>query len=385
MESQGIMSDRAGTRVPTISNVGAFSPNPLPPEPELEMSVERQVLLSRADQALARLDGACQVLPDPQMFVFMFMNKEAVLSSQIEGTRSSLLDVFDFETGRKPKHGDVGEVVNYIKAMNHGLERLKELPPSNRLFKDIHKILMADVRGGQRQPGQFRRIQNWIGPAGAAITEADFVPPPPNQVVDLMGRLEKYIHQDSTLPHLIKIALVHYQFETIHPFLDGNGRLGRMLVTFYLTWRSCLSQPVLYLSYYLKRYRQRYYDLLNKVRYEGDFESWVDFFLEGVRVTSEQAHSAAKRIIDLRQRATNALLEAGNSSPLAIKLLYHLFSWPVLSVNDVAKKFDTAYSNASRLVKLFEEFGLLREMTGQKRNRRYIFYDYFEILREGLD
>ena len=260
----GAAADRAGRYVRQIGGYRAFLPAPLPPEPPIRLSGELQSLLSRADLALGRLDGSIQTLPNPDLFVYMYVRKEAVLSSQIEGTQSSLQDLLSAEAqifaAERPR--DVDEVVNYVRAMNHGLARLKDLPVSVRLIREIHGELLAGVRGSHLTRGELRRSQNWIGPAGCTLNEAIFVPPPPQNVPEALGALERFLHEDKRLPLLIKIGLAHAQFETIHPFLDGNGRVGRLLITFLLCENGALRKPVLYLSHYFKRHRQQYYVLL---------------------------------------------------------------------------------------------------------------------------
>ncbi len=273
---------RAGHYARQPSGYRAFIPAPLPPSPHLRLRGQVQTLLSRADRELGRLDGSITTLPNPELFVFMYVRKEAVLSSQIEGTQSSLQDVLAAEANlfsgeRKPS--DVYEVINYIDAMNYGLARLAELPISVRLIREIHRRLLARARGGRLSPGELRTSQNWIGPAGCLLGEATFIPPPPPVVPEALGELERFLHAKDDLPALAKIGLAHAQFETIHPFLDGNGRVGRLLITFLLTERGILQKPVLYLSHYFKRNRQAYYEHLQAIRDEGRWEEWLEFWL----------------------------------------------------------------------------------------------------------
>jgi len=266
--------DIAGKFISQLSGYKSFIPNPLPPEPPIKYDDRFQFLLSEADRALARLDGVASVLPNPDLFIAMYTKKEALLSSQIEGTQASLEGVLAFEADWKPKDdiNEIKEVVNYVKSMNYGIDRLRnnDFPMSLRLIKEIHKILLKGVRGTSRRPGEFRKSQNWIGPPGGTINDAIFIPPPHYQVDELMSDLEKFIHEKDNIPPLVKIGLIHAQFETIHPFLDGNGRIGRLLITFYLYWAGILNRPLLYLSNYLKKYRDKYYDYLMKIRLEGD-------------------------------------------------------------------------------------------------------------------
>ena len=376
------MGRRSGIFITQPSGYKAFVPNPMPPEPPVAIDEKTQVLLSRADRALARLDGISYILPDPELFVAMYIKKEALLSSQIEGTQASLVDVLEFEAGERGFKSDVEEVINYIKAMNYGLNRLNDIPMSLRLIKEIHAILLKGVRGSDRQPGEFRTTQNWIGPTNL-LSEASFIPPPPEEVMKAMGDLEKFFYEQTNLPPLVKCALIHYQFETIHPFLDGNGRMGRLLITFYLCWEKILSRPLLYLSYFFKKYRQEYYDRLNNVRYGDDFEGWVQFFLRGVVEVSSQATETARRIMALLKEDRNRLLEAKISSPLAAGLLDKLFSSPVITISEVAAFFNTSYQRAHRLISQFEQVGILKEITGKRRNRLFVYQNYMDILKEG--
>ncbi|MBM4272561.1 MAG: Fic family protein, partial [Deltaproteobacteria bacterium] len=362
----------------------AFIPSPLPPEPPVRIEGTLQNLLSRADMSLARLDGLAETLPNVDLFIAMYVKKEALLSSQIEGTQASLDDLFAFETGEKLKNlNDVTEVVNYVKAMNHGIERLQNLPMSLRLIKEIHAVLLEEVRGSERLPGEFKRSQNWIGPPGCTLNEATFVPPPPHESLDAMGDLEHYMHGKAELPVLIDCALIHYQFETIHPFLDGNGRIGRLLITFYLYWKEVLHKPLLYLSYYFKRNRQEYYDRLNMVRDTGHYEQWIDFFLKGVIVTAGSAMDTARKILELQSNHRRMLWEKRISSPIAVGILEQLFYTPVVSVGELANQFKISYQAASTLVSQLEKAGILRETTGKKRDKRFVYGDYVEILAEG--
>ncbi|MFM9103434.1 MAG: Fic family protein, partial [Cyanobium sp.] len=293
-------STRAGQYRAQPSGYRAFIPAPLPPSPPLRLEGELQRLLSQADRALGRLDGSVQTLPNPDLFVFMYVRKEAVLSSQIEGTQSSLQDLLAAEAnllGAESRPRDVDEVVNYVRAMQHGLARLGELPVSIRLIREIHQELLQGVRGSHLTPGDLRRSQNWIDPGGCGLAEASFVPPPPEELPQALGELELFLHQQDDLPALLKIGLAHAQFETIHPFLDGNGRIGRLLITYLLTENGILHKPVLYLSHYFKRHRQAYYDHLQAVRDQGDWEGWLAFFLRGVAEVSAEATDTARKIL----------------------------------------------------------------------------------------
>ena len=380
------MDGRAGTFVTQPGGYKAFIPNPLPPSPPIRFDGKLQSLLSEADRALARLDGITTVLPNPDLFIAMYVKKEALLSSQIEGTQASLEGVLEFEADLIPKENinEIKEVINYIRALNYGIERLKELPMSLRLIKEIHRILLEETRGAHRGPGEFRKSQNWIGPPGASLNEAIFVPPPPEVVLPTMGDLEKIFHnKNNNIPPLIKIALIHSQFETIHPFLDGNGRIGRLLITFYLFWQGILSKPLLYLSFYLKKNRADYYDLLMKVRLKGTWEDWIKFFLNGVSEISEEAAKTAREVIRLKEELITKLYDNSISSVYGIKLIDLLFETPLVSVKDISGKLNISKESANELVKKFEKIGILKEITGKQRYKKYSFKQYIEIIARG--
>ncbi len=363
---------RAGRYLQQPTGYRAFIPAPLPPNPPVRLEGEIQQWLSQADRALGRLDGSIQTLPHPDLFVAMYVRKEAVLSSQIEGTQSSLQDLLAAEaqifSPERPR--DVDEVVNYVRAMNYGLDRLRNLPVSVRLIREIHQRLMQGVRGQHLAPGEPRTTQNWIGPAGCTLVEASFVPPPPHEVLRLLGDLELFLHSDAPLPLLIRIGLAHAQFETIHPFLDGNGRVGRLLITFLLCEKEVLLKPVLYLSYYFKRYRQQYYECLQAVRDHGDWEQWLIFFLRGVFEVSQQATETARQILLLRERHRELITDRfGRAAGNGHRVLEHLYQHPIVSVAEVQDLINTTYPAANNLVHQFERHGVLQEITGQKRNR----------------
>lgn len=380
------VATRAGRYLSQPAGYRAFVPARLPPDPPLDLAGAAQALLSSADRALGRLDGSVLTLPNPDLFVFMYVRKEAVLSSQIEGTQSSLQDLlaaeaalFDVELPR-----DVDEVVNYVRAMNHGLARLPELPVSVRLIREIHAELMKGVRGGRLQPGELRTSQNWIGPGGCTLTTATFVPPPHHVVPEVLGDLEQFLHQADALPPLVKIALAHVQFETIHPFLDGNGRVGRLLITFLLTERGVLHKPVLYLSHYFKRHRQAYYEHLQAVRDRGDWEAWLAFFLRGVIEVADEATETARRILRLREAHRAAITDRlGRAAGNGHKVLESLFDRPIVSVNDVRAMTGTTYAAANSLVARLVEIHVLEEMTGYTRNRRFRYAPYIALFNDN--
>lgn len=380
-------STRAGRYVRQPTGYRAFMPASLPPDnPPLLLGGELPGLLSAADRALGRLDGSVLTLPNPDLFVFMYVRKEAVLSSQIEGTQSSLQDLLAAEARLFDPSlpSDVDEVINYVRAMNHGLARLAELPVSVRLIREIHTELMRGVRGGRLQPGELRTSQNWIGPAGCTLTTASFVPPPHHAVPESLGQMEKFLHAHDDLPPLIKIALAHVQFETIHPFLDGNGRVGRLLITFLLTERGVLHKPVLYLSHYFKQYRQAYYDHLQAVRERGAWEEWLAFFLRGVIEVSGEAAETARRILQLREQHRQAITEQlGRAAGNGHKILESLFDRPIVGVNDVREMTGTTYAAANSLVSRLVKLNLLSEMTGYARNRRFRYAPYIDLFNDA--
>ena len=337
---------RAGHYAQQPAGYRAFIPAPLPPNPPVHLTGDLQQRLSQADRALGRLDGSIQTLPNPDLFVFMYVRKEAVLSSQIEGTQSSLQDLLAAEAQilAPDRPQDVNEVINYVWAVNYGLKRLADLPISVRLIKDIHARLLDGVRGSDLTPGELRPSQNWIGPSGCTLAEAIFVPPPPQEVLKALGDLEAFLHHEDDLPLLIKIGLAHAQFETIHPFLDGNGRMGRLLITFLLCEREVLLKPVLYLSYYFKRHRTTYYERLQAVRDTGDWESWLAFFLQGVAEVSAQATETARRILALREDHRALITEQfGRAAGNGHRLLETLYERPIVSVNNVQDLIGTSY------------------------------------------
>jgi Fic family protein len=314
----------------------------------------------------------------------MYVKKEALLSAQIEGTQASLEDIFEFERGIKPENiNDVTEVINYIKALNYGMKRLAEIPMSLKLIKELHTLLLKGTRGAEKTPGEFKKSQNWIGAAGCNLNTAAFVPPPTEETFKAMGDLEIYMHSKSTLPVLINCALIHYQFETIHPFLDGNGRLGRLLITYYLYWKYVLKKPLLYMSYYLKKNRQEYYDRLTLVRKNDDYEQWIKFFLKGIIETSQSAIENTRKILDLKEHHQKLLLTSKVPTLTKVLLLDKLFHSPVITINEVQDEFKISHQSASKLVNSFEKIGILKEITGKKRDRKFAYADYLEILSEG--
>ncbi|WP_141324140.1 MULTISPECIES: Fic family protein [Myxococcus] len=375
---------RAGRYVQQLRGYRAFIPSGLPPDPPIRLEGPLTSLLSEADRALGRLDGVSSILPNPDLFVAMYVRHEAVLSSQIEGTQSTLEDVLEFEMdGRGARvTKDVEEVVNYVRAMNFGLERLDSLPLSLRLLREIHARLMEGVRGSERSPGDFRTSQNWIGPQGCSLSTATFVPPPPHEMQEALANLESFLHRPSELPVLILCGLAHAQFETIHPFLDGNGRVGRLLITLLLCERRVLERPLLYLSVYLKKHRAEYYDRLTAIRSGGDWEGWLRFFLRGVAEVSASATNTARAILKLREDSRQRVAHSAQ----ATRLLDFLFERPVITVRATEEHLSCSYVTAASVIESMVAAGLLRETTGQKRNRLYRYEPYLALFeKEGLE
>lgn len=375
---------RAGHFVKQLTGYTAFIPKALPPEPTIEYDEELVQLLTSAERALGKLDGISSVLPNQDLFVSMYVKKEAVLSSQIEGTQSSLNDILEYEVDKSPdKHPkDIGEVVNYVKAMNYGLQRVKEFPLSQRLIKEIHAVLMNKGRGSEKEPGEFRRSQNWIGPSGCTLNQAMFVPPPVDEMKEAISDLEKFLHAENEIPILIVCGLVHAQFETIHPFLDGNGRVGRLLITFLLCQKGILQRPLLYLSHYLKLNRQEYYDRLMDVRRKGKWEEWLKFFLRGVHSVSKEASEKARKIVAMREK--HRQLISSNLKNLSSGLKFHdyLFDHPVCNSQMVQDYLKTTYYVANKLLDQFVDLGLLKTTTKRKRNKHYFYKEYCELFED---
>ena len=367
--------------------VRAFIPQPLPPQPALEMSDRRQRLLERATLSLGRLDSVTLLLPDPGLFLYAYVRREAVLSSQIEGTQSSLTQLMLFELQEAPgvPLDDVTEVSNYVAALDHGIRRLSEgLPLSNRLIREMHQILLSQGRGSEKNPGEFRRSQNWIG--GTRPANAHFVPPPPQYVEECMADLERFLHDEGhSYPSVIKVALAHAQFETIHPFLDGNGRVGRLLIAFTLHHDHVLAQPLLYLSLYFKQHRDEYYRLLDSVRSQGDWETWTDFFLEGVDYTASNAVETAKRLVDLFQRDEQQIQSVSGQASAPLRVFRSLCERPLLTVKEARERTGLSFPAAGGAMQTLKELGIAREISGKRRNRVFAYDQYLTILNEGTE
>lgn len=376
------------TEVVSVQNerVEAYIPYPLPPEPDVDMSGELQKLFDQAHVSLGKLDAINEIVPNTELFLYMYVRKEAVLSSQIEGTQSSLSDLLTHEVGEAVPvpQDDVAEVGNYIAALNHGLERMQkdDFPLSLRLLKEMHAILLRSGRGQNLAPGEYRRTQNWVG--GTRPGNAVFIPPPHTHLMDLMSDLEKFLHDEAT-PSLLKAALAHLQFETIHPHLDGNGRLGRLMITLNLCAEGLLKQPSLYLSLYFKTYRQQYYDMLDVVRRKGDWEAWLSFFAEAVVKTANQAVATAKELQKLLAKDDAIIAGLGKAKKTAMALHYELMAQPISTPSSLVEATGKTHATVSNSLRLLEEKGIVKEVSGRKRNRIYAYSEYIRIIDTGLD
>lgn len=381
-------ANRAGFFMNSAVGYKSFVPAELPPNPPIQYDDELQGLLSLADRKLGRLDGVTQILPNPELFVAMYVKKEAVLSSQIEGTQASFVDVLSTEYNQADdqRHDDVKEVINYVDAMNWGLEQLASFPLSLRLIRNIHARLIHNTRGANKNPGEFRTSQNWIGPAGCTLNTATFVPPTVPDMNVALGDLELFIHQEDFIPALVKIAMIHAQFETIHPFLDGNGRMGRLLITFWLCQQNILTKPLLYLSFYFKKNRAEYYDRLMAVRKNGDWENWIKFFLRGIAEVSDEATESARAILKIKEDATNALYKKDRTNSNYQRLLNYLFEQPFIKRSDVEQYLDVSNPTAGSILEVFCQMNILVDYTPDKaRNKMYAFGKYLDILNSGTE
>jgi Fic family protein len=369
--------------------VASFIPEPLPPrEPALRLDDKRTTLLARAERSLARLEVAGEMVPSLDWFIYAFVRKEAVITSQIEGTQATLVDLLEYEAEKEARgpDEDVREVCNYLDALTYTRKQLaspKGLPLSMRLLHEAHKRLLRGVRGANKQPGEVRRSQNWIG--GTRPGNAAYVPPPPEEVPALLGDLEKYLHGNDALPALVRIGLAHVQFETIHPYLDGNGRIGRLLVTLLLEHWKLLSSPLLYLSLYFKRHRAEYYRLLTEVREHGDWEAWTDFFLEGVATIADEAVETARDVFALVSADRERVLAASGASVVAARLLEQLPVRPVITIPGIVKLLETTKPTAGKAVQILEKVGVLVETSGKRRDRTFAYKKYLDRLRAGTE
>jgi len=371
----------SGKLVPANGGYWAFVPDPLPPK--LDWDDALVSVMSKADIALGTLSGLGETLPNPHLLIYPFIRREAVLSSRIEGTQSSLSDLLLFEATKVEKRGDVREVQNYVRAMEYGLKRLNELPLSLRFIRELHGVLMEGVRGQHATPGEFRQSQNWIGSPGATLNEAIFVPPPVPEMQECLNQLEKFLHAETRLPPLIEAALVHYQFEAIHPFLDGNGRIGRLLVTLLLCQRNVLSKPLLYLSAFFEQHREVYYDLLLKVSSTGAWREWIEFFLRSVNVQSGDAVSRSRRLQELL-RSYSQVAKEKHLPPTAAQLVELVLMKPVLSARTAQEYLKITSPGARKAIKALVEAGILAEITGRKRDKAYAANEVLKVLDEEI-
>lgn len=375
-------TNRAGILKRMQSDYECFIPHNLK-ELKLDIDDQLQSLINKAYLLLGRLDGMAITLPDIDLFVSMYVQKEAVISSQIEGTQASLIDVLQKDRNNE-KIKDTEEIVNYIKATNYAFKRLEELPLCMRLIKETHSVLLSGVRGNEKSPGEFRKSQNWIGYTGCTLNTASFVPPSPEEMEHSLSDLEKYIHEDSSISNLIKTALIHYQFETIHPFLDGNGRMGRLLIVLFLKERGLIEYPVLYLSYFFKKNRNRYYELLNNVRIKGEFEEWIKFFIEGICEISEDAISSIQKIIKLKRIDMEKIRNIPKGNISSLLLVYdYLLKHPFLETEDIRLLSDLSKPTVNKLLETLTELEILELVEEKKRYKQYVYRKYVDILSEG--
>ena len=379
------MNNRAGTYKNNLSGEMAyksFMPSVLPPNPPIELDKDIIDLLVKANKQLALLEGISNRIPNIHLFISMYVRKEALMSSQIEGTQATLEDVLDpclEENTNRP----VGDVVNYIKATDYAIKRLKELPLCNRLIKEAHEVLLSGVRGQNKSPGEFRHSQNWIGAAGCNLQNARYIPPSVEDMIQAMSDLEKYINGDDDLDVLIRAALIHYQFETIHPFLDGNGRIGRLLITLFLIEKKVLSTPALYISYFLKKNRIEYYDRMNEVRLKGNYEQWIKFFLEAVYESAKDAVETIDKLTTLHDNYRLKIEGLGRRAKNVMRVFEYLESNPIIEIQKTARELDIAFNTISSIVKDLISIGVLEQTSTQSRNRTFAYKEYLEILKEG--
>jgi len=381
MEIGLFQNSPSGRLIRASGEYWAFVPHPLPPKLEWDNSLVS--LISRADLALGTLSGLGETLPNPHLLIYPFIRREAVLSSRIEGTQSSLSDLLLFEATKVEKQRDVREVQNYVRAIEYGLKRLDALPLSLRLIRELHGILMERVRGEHATCGEFRQSQNWIGPPGCSLNEASFVPPPVPEMQDALDQLEKFLHADIDLPPLVQLALIHYQFETIHPFLDGNGRIGRLLITLFLCERGILTKPLLYLSAFFERHRREYYERLLQVSQKGAWGQWIQFFLQAVVNQSSDAVQRSRRLLALHQDYHRTSLEK-HLPPTAGQLIELILMRPVLNPRIAQELLGVTFPAAQKAIRVLEDEGILVEITGGKRNKTYVAEEILRILEEDI-
>ena len=376
--------NRAGTYVDNLTGEAtyqSFKPNPLPPMSEIEMDEEVVKLLVDANKQLVKLDTASQLISNADLFISMYVRKEALISSQIEGTQCTLDDVLDPEVEAN-ENLDVSDVINYVKATQYALKRLERLPLCCRLIREIHEVLMENVRGQDKTPGEFRHSQNWIGPANCSLKDARYIPPNVEDMQNAMSDLEKYINENTDYDPLIRVALIHYQFETIHPFLDGNGRIGRLLILLYLMEQGLLAKPVIYISYFFKKNQVEYYDRISEVRRSGNFEQWIRFFLEAVSKAASDSLASISKLSNLHDKNLEKLPKTSRSKDNLRAVFDYIEQYPIIDIKRTAKELEISYNTASTAVKKLVELGILQETTNAARNRVFAYEAYLEILRK---
>ena len=376
--------NRAGIYVDNLTGEAtyqSFKPNPLPPIPEIEMDEEIVKLLVDANKQLVKLDTASQLISNADLFISMYVRKEALISSQIEGTQCTLDDVLDPEVEANTNL-DVSDVINYVKATQYALNRLERLPLCCRLIREIHEVLMENVRGQDKTPGEFRYSQNWIGPANCSLKDARYIPPNVEDMQNAMSDLEKFINENVDYDPLIRVALIHYQFETIHPILDGNGRIGRLLILLYLIEQGLLAKPVIYISYFLKKNQVEYYDRIGEVRRSGNFEQWIRFFLEAVSKAASDSLESISKLSDLHDKNLEKLPKTTRSKDNLRAVFDYIEQYPIIDIKRTAKELDISYNTAATAVKKLVELGILQETTNASRNRVFAYEEYLGILRK---
>lgn len=379
------MNNRAGHNKSNLSGKMAyesFVPNPLPPNPPIEITEDIINLLIKANSQLAVLDSIAMRIPNVKLFVSMYVRKEALMSSQIEGTQATLEDILD-PLIEANANRNVADVVNYIKATEFAVKRLKEIPLCNRLIKEIHAVLMSGVRGQEKSPGEFRRSQNWIGGQGSTLKNARYIPPSPDDMVEAMSDLEKYINTDDNLDVLIQVALIHYQFESIHPFLDGNGRVGRLLITLFLMEKRVLTTPALYISYFLKKNRVEYYDRMTEVREKGNYEQWIKFFLQALLESAKDATDTIDELVVLHDKNAALISKMGHAAKNTMLVFDYLEANPIIEIRKTAESLNIAFNTVSGAVNRLMEAGILIQTTNSSRNRTFAYEAYLGILRKG--
>ena len=379
------MENRAGYYRTNLSGEMAyksFVPNALPPVPPIDMSEEMVSLLVKANSQIAVLESIATRIPNVDLFISMYVRKEALMSSQIEGTQATLEDVLDPMVDANMNR-NVSDVVNYIKATEFAVRRLKELPLCNRLIKETHEVLMSGVRGQEKNPGEFRYSQNWIGGQGSTLKNARYIPPSPEDMIIAMSDLEKYMNADDDLDALIRVALIHYQFETIHPFLDGNGRVGRLLITLFLMEKNVLTIPALYISYFLKKNRVEYYDRMSEVRAKGNYEQWVKFFLQALLESAEDAIATIDELVMLHDKNADLIAKMGRASKNAMVVFKYVESNPIIEIQKTSEALGIAYNTTSSAVNRLVDIGILTQTTNANRNRTFAYEEYLAVLRKG--